>query len=102
MTLLVDAAFVTQLQLRLAYDVAVLYRVRVDLDDPDDLWKLILVAFTIKSGEVAREGVLKVVPVVVRPLIRRFYSRSVLAAARGLPVVGRYLLQRNVIKIGIR
>ena len=100
-TLLVDVAFVTQLQLRLAYDVAVLYRVPIDLNDPDDVWKLIRVAFTIKSGEVAREGVLKVVPLVMRPLIRRFYSRSVLAAARGLPVVGRYLLQRNLIKIGI-
>ncbi len=37
----------------------------------------------------------------VRPLIKRFYSRSVLAAAKGLPVVGKYLLQRSVIKIGI-
>jgi len=48
-----------------------------------------------------REGVVKVVPALVRPLIKRFYSRSVLAAARGLPVVGKHLLQRNVIKIGI-
>ncbi len=49
-TMMVDVAFVTQLQLRLAYDVAVLYRVPIDLSDPDDLWKLIRVAFTIKSG----------------------------------------------------
>lgn len=43
----------------------------------------------------------RAVPAVMRPLIKRFYSRGVLATARGLPVVGKYLLQRNVIKIGI-
>lgn len=100
-TVMVDVAYITQLQLRLAYDIAVLYRVPLDLSDPDDLWKLIRVAFTIKGGEVAREGVVKVVPVLVRPLIKRFYSKGVLAAARGLPVVGKFLLQRTVIKVGI-
>jgi hypothetical protein len=65
------------------------------------MWKLIRVAFTIKGGEVTREGVVKVVPVMMRPLIKRFYSKSVLSAGRALPLVGKYLLQRNVIKIGI-
>ncbi len=100
-TVMVDVAFTTQLQLRLAYDVAVLYRVPLDTSDPDDLWKLIRVAFTIKSGEAVREGVVKVVPALMRPVIKRFYSGPVLAAAKGLPVVGKRLLQRNVIKIGI-
>ena len=100
-TVMVDVAFITRLQLRLAYDVAVLYRVPIDLSDPDDMWKLIRVAFTIKSGEAVREGVVKVVPLIVRPLIKRFYSRSVLTAAKALPVVGKFLLQRTVIKIGI-
>ena len=100
-TVMVDVVYITQLQLKLAYDVAVLYRVPLDPDDPDDLWKLIRVAFTIKGGEVAREGVVKAVPVLVRPLIKKFYSKGVLQAAKGLPIVGRYLLQRNAIKIGI-
>ena len=100
-TVMVDIAFITRLQLHLAYDVAVLYRVPLDLSDPDDLWKLIRVAFTIKSGEVVREGVVKAVPAMVRPLIKRFYAGPVLAAGRGLPFVGKYLLQRNLIKIGI-
>ena len=100
-TIMVDVAFITQLQLRLAYDVAVLYRVPLDLSDHDDMWKLIRVAFTIKSGEVVREGVVKAVPAIIRPVIKRFYSGEVLTAARGLPFVGKFLLQRNVIKIGI-
>jgi tellurite resistance protein len=98
---MVDLTYITQLQLRLAYDIAVLYRIPLDLDDPDDIWKLIRVAFTIKGGELAREGVTKSVPLFVRPLVKQFYSKHVLAAARGLPVVGKYLLQCNVIKVGI-
>ncbi|MGW8872194.1 tellurite resistance TerB family protein [Streptomyces mirabilis] len=100
-TMMVDVAFISRLQLCLAYDISVLYRVPLDLDDPDDMWKLIRVAFTIKSGEVARQGVIKTVPVMVRPVIKRFYSKAVLSAAKGLPFVGKFLLQRNVIKIGI-
>ncbi|MEU1459840.1 hypothetical protein ABZ467_03940 [Streptomyces sp. NPDC005727] len=100
-TMMVDVAFTTQLQLRLAYDISVLYRIPLDVHDPEDLWKLIRVAFTIKSGEAAREGVAKAVPALVRPLVKRFYSKSVLAAGKTLPVVGKHLLQRNVIKIGI-
>ncbi|UKA55474.1 hypothetical protein LFT45_06000 [Arthrobacter sp. FW305-BF8] len=100
-TVMVDVAFITRLQLRLAYDVAVLYRVPLDLSDPDDMWKLIRVAFTIKGGEVVRGGVSRVVPAIMRPVIKRFYSGAVLTAARGLPFVGKFLLQRTVIKIGI-
>ncbi|MFF9132379.1 hypothetical protein [Streptomyces sp. NPDC014806] len=100
-TMMVDVAFLTQLQLRLAYDVSVLYRVPLDVHDPEDLWKLIRVAFTIKSGEAANKTVVKAVPALVRPLVKRFYSGSVLTAGKALPVVGKHLLQRNVIKIGI-
>ncbi|MEU2874866.1 hypothetical protein [Streptomyces sp. NPDC007070] len=100
-TMMVDVAFISQLQLRLAYDISVLYRVPLDVHDPEDLWKLIRVAFTIKSGEAANKTVVKAVPALVRPLVKRFYSGSALTAGKALPVVGKHLLQRNVIKIGI-
>ncbi|MFJ6662206.1 hypothetical protein ACIQNG_38570 [Streptomyces sp. NPDC091377] len=44
---------------------------------------------------------LKVVPAMTRRVIKRFYPGTVLTAARGLPCVGKSLLQRSVIKIGI-
>jgi uncharacterized tellurite resistance protein B-like protein len=34
-------------------------------------------------------------------VLKRLYSRGTLAAARSLPVIGKYLLQRNVIKFTI-
>lgn len=71
LTLTADLAYITRLQLRLAYDISVLYRVRIDVSDPDDLWKLIRVAFTIKGGEVIGEGLLKVVPAAMRLVVKR-------------------------------
>ena len=100
-TMMIDVAFITRLQLRLAYDIAVLYQVPLDLSDPEDMWKLIRVAFTIKSGEAVTKGAVKAIPAMVRPVIKRFYSGAVLNAAKGLPFVGKFLLKRNVIKIGI-
>lgn len=96
-----DMLYMSNLQLRLAHDIAVLYRVPLDLDDPEDLWKLIRVAFAIKSGEAGREAVGKGVPALMRPFLQRVFSGSTLAAARSMPVVGKYLLQRNVIKFAI-
>lgn len=97
----VDLLYLSQLQLRLAYDIAVLYRVPLDLEDPEDLWKLIRVAFVIKSGEAGRSAIGKGVPALVRPVLQRIYGRGTLAAARSLPMVGKYLLQRNVVKFAI-
>lgn len=97
----VDLVYTSQIQLRLAHDVAVLYRVPLDMDDPDDLWKLIKVAFAIKSGETGRALVLKGVPAVVRPVVKRVFSGGTLAAVKSLPIVGKHLLRRNIIKMAI-
>lgn len=100
-TFFVDMAFVTQLQLRLAYDISVLYRVPVDIDDPDDMWDLVRVAFAIKGGEVVSEGLIKLAPLFVRPLVKKIFTGGTLATLKSLPVVGKHLLQRNIIKFGI-
>ncbi|MFI2215050.1 hypothetical protein [Streptomyces sp. NPDC020141] len=99
-TFMVDLTYITQLQMRLAHDIAVIYRIPLDVDDPEDMMKLVRVAFGIKAGEVAR-GSMKFVPGLVRQALKKYYSGPVLAAAKSLPFVGKHLLQRNVIKFGI-
>ncbi|MEU5341081.1 MULTISPECIES: hypothetical protein [unclassified Streptomyces] len=99
-TFMVDLTYITQLQMRLAYDIAVIYRIPLDMDDPEDMMKLVRVAFGIKAGEVARGG-MKFVPGLVRQVLKKYYSGPVLAAAKSLPFVGKHLLQRNIIKFGI-
>lgn len=96
-----DLFSTTTIQLRLAYDIAVLYRIPIDFNDPEDLWRFIRVAFAVKGAGDAAGAATKGVPMVVRPLIRKIYSGATLSAGRSLPVIGRYLLQRNVIKFAL-
>jgi hypothetical protein len=100
-SLVVDLWYLSRLQLRLAYDLAVLYRVPINLDDPEDLYDLLRVAFGIKAGEALRGVVPRLVPEAVRQGVKAVVKGPVLAALKQLPVIGKYLLQRNIIKFAI-
>lgn len=93
-----DLFFVSRLQLRLAYDLSVLYGHAIDLDDPEDLIDLVKVAFGIKAGEQLQSAVLKLAPEAVRVGIKKVVSGATLAWLQALPVVGKHLLQRSIIK----
>lgn len=97
----VDMSYTSYLQLRMAHDIAVLYGVPLDLNDPEDVWKLVRIAFAVKVGESGSSALVKFVPAVVRPAIKKIFSGSTLAAVKSLPVIGKYLLQRNIIKFAI-
>lgn len=97
----VDMSYTTYLQLRMAYDIAVLYGVPLDIEDPDDMWKLVRIAFAIRVGETGGNATLKFTPAVVRPVLKKMFSGQRLAMVKGLPIVGKHLLQRNIIKFGI-
>ncbi|MGW4112553.1 hypothetical protein ACWEFJ_16895 [Actinosynnema sp. NPDC004786] len=73
-TFMVDLTYITQLQLRLAHDIAVIYRVPLDVEDPEDMMKLVRVAFGIKAGEIARGGLVKFAPGLVRQVLKKYYS----------------------------
>ncbi|OLT28356.1 hypothetical protein BJF79_11025 [Actinomadura sp. CNU-125] len=100
-TFMVDLTYISQLQMRLAHDIAVIYQIPLDVNDPEDMLKLIRVAFGIKAGEAVRSGVTKFVPGLVRQVLKKYYSGPVLAAAKSLSFVGKHLLQRNIIKFAI-
>jgi hypothetical protein len=96
-----DLLFVSNLQLRLAYDIAVISGVPLDLEDPEDLWRLIRVAF-LSSGRPARwESLAQGAPLVVRPLLLKILSSDAAATARSLPAMGRFLLQRSALKFAV-
>lgn len=97
----VDVAFLSDLQLKLAYDLSVLYDHPVDTGDPEDLYDLLRVAFGVKASEVFRGGLTKLAPEAVRVGVKTVVKGTTLSAMRALPVVGKYLLQRNVIKFAI-
>ena len=97
----VDLGYTSFLQLRLAYDISILYGKPLDYDDPEDLHDLITLAFGIKTGEAFSGSLQKMSPEAVRVLIKSTIKGSRLEAIKALPVVGKYLLQRNIIKMAI-
>lgn len=97
----IDLAYVSRLQLRLAYDLAILYRHPIDPQDPEDLYDLLRVAFGIKAGEALRGAVPRLAPEVVRQGVKAVVKGPILAALKALPIIGKFLLQRNIIKFAI-
>ena len=97
----IDLSYTSYLQLRMAHDISVLYGIPLDLNDPDDTWKLVRLAFGIKVGETARGAAMKGLPAFIRPAVKKIFSGSTLVAVKSLPVVGKHLLQRNIIKFTI-
>lgn len=85
----------------MAHDISVLYGVPININDPDDTWKLVRLAFGIKLSETANNALLKGLPAFIRPIVKQIFSGSTLAALKSLPVVGKHLLQRNIIKFAI-
>jgi hypothetical protein len=96
-----DMLYTTRLQLQLAYDLSVLYRAPIDMEDPEDLYDLFKVAFGVKAGEAFRSGVAKLAPEAARVSVKAVLKGASLQWAKALPVVGKYLLQRNIIKFAI-
>lgn len=97
----VDLLYTTQLQLKLAYDISVLYGQKIDIDDPEDLIDLIKIAFGIKVGEQVFDAAQKLLPEAIRIGIKQGIKGHTLEIIKALPVVGKYLLQRNIIKVAI-
>lgn len=96
-----DVFFTTKIQLQLAYDMAILYGVPINLKDPDDVFNLIRVAFGIKAGEVFQQAAGKLSPEATKYAIKQTIKGATLESLKALPVVGRYLLQRNLIKFAV-
>ncbi len=96
-----DLLYTTSLQLKLTYDLSVLYGHPIDFDDPEDLFDLVRVAFGIKAGEVMSNAVSKIAPEAARQGAKFIFSGARLAWLRALPVVGRWLLQRNLLKVSV-
>jgi len=97
----VDLSYTSLLQLRLAYDISVIYGKPLDYDDPEDLYDLLVLAFGIKAGEAFSGSLQKLSPEAVRILIKKTVTGSRLEWLKALPVVGKFLLQRNLIKMAI-
>lgn len=96
-----DLLLLTEIQLQLAYDISILYNHKIDLEDPEDLFDLIRVSFGIKAGELLQESAAKLIPGFTRYGVTNIFKGTTLTWMKALPVVGKHLLQRNIIKFSI-
>lgn len=96
-----DLLILSRVQLRLAYDLSVLYGHPVDLDDPEDLYAFIRVAFGVKAAESLQNAVLKLAPEAARQGATYIFRGATLHWVQALPVVGQHLLKRNIAKMAI-
>ena len=96
-----DLLFMCSQQVRLAYDIAVISGVPLDLDDPEDLWRLIQVAFVIKGRAERWEALAQRAPSLVRPVLLNIVLGDASVAPKSLPAMGRLLLQRHLLKFAI-
>jgi tellurite resistance protein len=94
-------AFVARLQLRLAWDIAVLYRVPPDLGDPEELGDFVRVALGIKIGELRLMGTVTAAAPLTRKAVKKVYSGKTLKAAKDLPIIGEHLRQKTVMRTAI-
>jgi hypothetical protein len=100
-TLAVDVSYTSLLQLRLAYDISVIYGKPLDYDDSEDLSDLIELAFGIKVGEVSSQSLHKLAPETVRTIVSKTVTGSTRKSLQALPVVGKHLIRRNISKMAI-
>lgn len=79
-----EVLYTVRLQLRLAYDLHLLYGMPIEADDPDDLMKLFAVIYGVKSAEVGGLGLKAYGPEVARAQIFRLIhgnTQAIQAAA---------------------
>jgi len=99
---LVEMGGLSLLQLRMVQDLSVLYNVKLDPDDPQDMLTIFSFALGIKPSEALAPAAAKMASEAAKRAIKKFISKDVLKAIQRLAaMVGVRLLQRTIIKYAV-
>ena len=99
---LVEMGGLSLLQLRMVQDLSVLYNVKLDPDDPQDMLTIFSFALGIKPSEALAPAAAKMAGEAAKQAIKKFISKDVLKAIQRLASkVGVHLLQRTIIKYAV-
>jgi len=96
-----DTYFTARVQLRLGWDLAVLYGRRFDLDDPVQASVLARVAFGLDTDRAMRDMASRFAPEASRLTTRAVTTGVRLATGQGLKTVGQKLVMRNLAKFAM-
>jgi uncharacterized tellurite resistance protein B-like protein len=96
-----DLLWTTRLQLRLAHDLCVIHGRTIELGNPEDLHDLVRIAFGVKSGEILELAVRETLVDARDVGIKSDVSGVDDAVRRKLPLIGKHLLRRSVVKYAL-
>jgi hypothetical protein len=101
-----EVLFTVRLQLRLAFDLHLVYGIPLDPDDPEELTKLFAVVYGVKVAEVGGLGLKALGPEVARAqLFRLVHGNTPLiqAAARSVlgPRIAKQVTQKAILKTAV-
>lgn len=101
-----EVLYTVRLQLRLAYDLHLLYGMPLDADDPVDLTKLFAAVYGVKVAEVGGLGLKSLGPEVARAHMRRLltgHTKAIQAASKIVlgPRIAKQITQKALIKTAV-
>ena len=99
----VDILFTTRLQLRLVYDLSVLYGYPLDADDPEDLMRAFSIAYGVAVASAGSQVIMKAGPEVIRHQLRNLLwgnTKAIQSAAKKIigPKLGEKITNRALMK----
>lgn len=97
-SLIVDVCCISYLQLRLAYDLSIIYRADLDLEDPEDMKDFLIIAFGVKVGETFSLAIQKTAPETTRYFLKKYVKANWIYA---LKKVGVNISKTNFMKMSI-
>ena len=96
-----DTYYTAQVQLRLAWDLAVLYERRFELSDPEQAAVLAKVAFGLDRDCALPQVATRFAPEASRLTTRAVTTAARLATGQGLKTIGQQLVLRNLAKFAM-
>ena len=101
-----EVLFTIRLQLRLVYDLHLLYGIPLDSSDPEDLLGLFAVVYGVKLAEVGGIGTKAIGPEVMRAQLYRMIhgnTKAIQAAVRQVlgPKIARSVTQKSILKTAV-
>lgn len=104
--LVAEMAYTTRLQMRLVYDLSLLYHQALNLKDPEDLMEIFCLACGIKSSESMGKAVKGLAPEVAKAQVRRATYGNTPAIKAGVskvlgPKIGQKITQKSIIRTAV-
>jgi uncharacterized tellurite resistance protein B-like protein len=97
-----ELIYLARIQLLLVLDLAILYNVKLDLNDPEDVMFVFQQALQIKSNEVAGKGVVQVGGELTKFVVKKTINKGTLKTVQKMGrAVGIKILQRTIIKFAV-